>query len=106
MSKVALVVEFRIKPGRRDDFLKLMREHARGTLENVDGCLQFDVLVPKEIQFDAPSHEPDNDRVFLFEMYRDEDVLQTHLKSPRVAKTRGGYAEFVESRKITRCNVG
>lgn len=106
MSKVALVVEFRIKSGRREDFLKLMREHANGTLENVDGCLQFDVLVPKELQFDAHAHEPDTQRVFLYEMYRDEEVLQTHLKSARVAKTRGSYAEFIESRKITRCTVG
>jgi quinol monooxygenase YgiN len=38
-------------------------------------------------------------------MYRDEAVLQTHLASPRVAKTRGAYAEFIESRKIVRCTV-
>jgi quinol monooxygenase YgiN len=106
MNKVALVVEFKIKPGKREDFLKLMREHAAGTRANVDGCLQFDVLVPKEMQFDAATHEPDTQRVFLYELYRDEDVLQKHLKSERVAKTRGAYAEFIESRKITRCSVG
>jgi (4S)-4-hydroxy-5-phosphonooxypentane-2,3-dione isomerase len=105
MSKIALVVEFHLKPGRREDFLAHMREHAAATLANVEGCLQFDVLVPREIQFDVPVHQPDNSRVFLYEMYRDEEVLQTHLKSPRVAKTRAGYADMVESRKITRCAV-
>ena len=105
MSKTALVVEFRIKPGRRDDFLKLMREHAAGSLAHSDGCLQFDVLVPKEVQFDAPTHEPDHNRVILYEVYRDEDAFQVHVKSERVAKTRAGYAEMVESRRITRCAV-
>jgi (4S)-4-hydroxy-5-phosphonooxypentane-2,3-dione isomerase len=105
VSKTALVVEFRIKPGRRDDFLKLMKEHAAGSLAHSDGCLQFDVLVPKEVQFDAPKQEPDANRVFLYEVYRDEDAFQTHVKSPRVAKTRASYADMVESRRITRCAV-
>ena len=47
----------------------------------------------------------DTQRVFLYELYRDEEVLQKHLRSERVAKTRGAYAEFIESRKITRCSV-
>jgi quinol monooxygenase YgiN len=105
MSKIALVVEFNLKPGKREDFLKVMRAHAAATLENVDGCLKFDVLVPREMQYDATPHEPDTRRVFLYEMYRDDAALQAHITSPRVAKTRGAYAEFVESRKITRCAV-
>jgi len=105
MSKTALVVEFQIKPGRRDEFVALIRQHAAASLQHSDGCLQFDVLVPKEQQFDAPSHQPDPNRVILFEMYRDEAAFQVHVNSPRVAKTRSSYADLVVSRKIYRCAV-
>lgn len=105
MSKTALVVEFQIKPGRRDEFVALIRKHAAASLQHSDGCLQFDVLVPKEQQFDAPSHQPDPDRVILFEMYRDEAAFQVHVNSQRVANTRASYKEFVVSRKIYRCAV-
>ena len=90
MSKTALVVEFRIKPGRRDDFLKLMREHAAGSLAHSDGCLQFDVLVPKEVQFDAPRHEPDHNRVILYEVYRDAAARTNHRAAPYLKPIAAG----------------
>jgi autoinducer 2-degrading protein len=107
MSKIALVVEFHVKPARRDDFLKHMRNHASATLAENKDCLQFDVLAPKEVQYDvAPAdRKEDTSRVFLYEMYRDNDVFQKHVTSERVAKTRAGYADMIESRHITRCVV-
>ena len=101
MSKTALVVEFRIKPGRRDDFLKLMKEHAAGSLAHSDGCLQFDVLVPKEVQFDAPKQEPDANRVFLYEVYRDEAGFQAHTQTPHLARWREAAKECVAESKPT-----
>lgn len=105
MSKIALVVQFHVKPEHRAAFLSHMRAHAAATLAEVDGCLQFDVLIPKEVRFDVPVHEEDNKRVFLYEMYRDDAAFQAHVTSPRVAKTRAGYASMIESRIITRCAV-
>ena len=67
MSKIALVVEFQIKAGQRDAFLEIIRGHAAGTKADVEGCLQFDVLIP----------EDDDNKVMLGEMYRDDAALDT-----------------------------
>ncbi|MFP6757666.1 MAG: putative quinol monooxygenase [Alphaproteobacteria bacterium] len=96
MSKIALIVEFEIKPENRAVFIDLMRDHAAGTLAGEDGCLQFDVLLPTE----------GNGRVFLYEVYRDEAALREHTQSPRLAATREGYADMIEGRTIHVCTVG
>ncbi len=95
MSRIALVVEFHVKTERREDFIALMREHAKGTLEEEEGCLQFDVLLPNE-----------NGRVFLYEVYRDQAALEVHMGSARLARTRAAYEDMIESRTITVCTVG
>ena len=86
MSKIALVVEFQIKPDRREDFLRLMREHAAGTLQDEAGCLQFDILLPQE----------NGHRIFLYEVYRDDAAIQEHRQSARLARTRDSYADMIE----------
>ena len=48
MSKIALVVEFTLRDGVRDEFLEVIRGHAAGTKADEEGCLQFDVLIPEE----------------------------------------------------------
>lgn len=95
MSKVALVVEFQVKPNYRDQFLTIIREHAAGTSREEEGCLQFDVLLP---------HEGGN-RVFLYEVYRDDAAFQIHGKSPRLQQTRSRYADMIDNRTITRCDI-
>ena len=105
MGKVALIVEFEIKPGNREAFLAHLRAHAADTLAGVPGCLQFEVMVPREVQFDVLERTPDHNRVFLYEVYADDATLEAHLQSPRVAKTRAGYADIVETRRITRCSL-
>ncbi len=96
MSKIAIVVEFQIKSGRCEDFLAIIREHAAGTLAEEEGCLQFDVLLPKEGE----------DRVLLYEVYRDDSAFQVHGRSARLATTRSHYADIIENRIITLCTVG
>lgn len=105
VSKVALIVHFEIKPGRRADFVSHLRAHAADTLAHVEGCLQFEVLVPMETQFDAPEREADLSHVYLYELYTNNEAFQAHVQSPRVARTRAGYADLIESRKIVRCEV-
>lgn len=96
MSKIALVVEYQVKAGCMEDFLRLMRDHAAGTLQEEDGCLQFDVLLPKEGEA----------RVLLYEVYRDDAAFEVHGQSPRLARTRSSYAHMLENRTITQCTVG
>ncbi len=96
MSKIAIVVEFQVKPGCMKDFLSVIRDHAAGTLQEEDGCLQFDVLLPKE----------GGDRVLLYEAYRDDAAFEVHAESARLARTRSSYADMIEKRTITLCTVG
>lgn len=95
MSRIALVVEFKVKPGKREDFLKVIRGHAAGTRQDEPGCLQFDVLIPDE----------GDDKVLLFEMYKDAAAFDVHVKSPRLKATRSAYEGLYESRTITRTRV-
>ena len=95
MSRIALVVEFDVKPEHREAFEKVIRSHAARTLEAESGCLQFEVLIPKE----------DTGKVFLFECYRDDDALKEHAKSPILAATRETYKDMITNRRITVCNA-
>lgn len=105
MSKVAVLVDFTVKPEHRAEFLKRMEAHAAGSLEDQEGCLRFDVLLPKEVQFDVPVHEPDTSRICLYELYRDEEAFYDQLNSERVTAMRATYAPMIERRRITRFTV-
>ena len=95
MSKRSLIVEFKIKPGQREQFLDIIKDHAAGTLAEEEGCQQFNVGVPDD----------DEDMVLLYEQYRDEAALDIHKASPRLVRTRERYAELIESRAIRVCQV-
>ncbi len=95
MSKVALVVEFDIKPEHRQAFEEIIRFHAKRTLETEEGCVQFDVLIPQN----------DANKVFLFECYRDAAAFEAHGKAPLLAETRGKYKDMIENRRIAVCSA-
>ena len=95
MSRICLVVDFRVKPGTKARFLEIIGEHAAQTLANEEGCLRFEVCDPLEGE----------DRVFLYEMYADEAALEVHKASPILARTRERYADVLESRDIHVCKV-
>jgi quinol monooxygenase YgiN len=96
VSRIALVVEFDVKPEHRQAFEAVIRSHAARTLEAESGCLQFDVLIPQK--------EPN--KVFLYECYRDTAALETHGRSPILAETRDKYKDMIDNRRITLCDVG
>ena len=95
MSRICLVVDFAVKPGRKAEFLDIIRGHASKTLENEEGCMQFEVCDPVEGE----------NRVFLYEMYADDAAFEVHKTSPTLARTRERYADIVESRDIHVCRV-
>jgi quinol monooxygenase YgiN len=95
MSKVALVVEFDIKPEHRQAFEEIIRFHAKRTLEQEEGCVSFEVLIPQN----------DDNKVLLFECYRDAAAFEVHGKSPLLAETRGKYKDMIENRRITVCSA-
>ena len=95
MSKVALVVELGMVPGRRDAFLERARRHAKTCLEEEAGCLHFDLLVPEEA----------GDQVFLYEIYVDQAAVDFHLSTPRMARYLEDTGPMIASRRRTLCRL-
>jgi quinol monooxygenase YgiN len=88
MSQVMIVVEFEVKPEYRSRFIELMRGHARRS-RGEDGCLQFEVMLPRD----------DDDRVFLVEKWRDQAALDVHARGPMPGET---YKDWIVGRKVAR----
>ena len=95
MSRICLVVEFKVEPGTKAQFLEVIGEHAAQTLADEEGCLQFEVCDPLEGE----------DRVFLYEMYADAAAFEIHKASPILARTRERYADILVSRDVHVCKV-
>jgi autoinducer 2-degrading protein len=95
MSKIALVVEFDIKPEHRQAFEEIIRSHGKRTKETEEGCVAFEVLIPND-------HE---NKIFLYECYRDAAAFEVHGKSPLLAETRGKYKDMINDRTITICSA-
>jgi autoinducer 2-degrading protein len=89
MSRVALVVQMDMKPEHRDEFIAIMRKHAENCLAVEEGCVYFDV---------ALSRDHDN-RLVLYEVYRDQAAWDDHAASPHLAKTRESYEGMLAGRE-------
>jgi len=100
MSRIAIHVEFRLKPGSHAAFDALIREHARLTLAEEPGCERFEVLQPL-----TPEGARDEARIILLEVYRDRQAVTAHTQNPRMPKVREAYAPLIESRVLTMCEL-
>jgi quinol monooxygenase YgiN len=98
MSRLAVVVEFRLKPDALARFDAVIREHARLTLAEEPGCERFDVLRPL-----GQDGAPDPSRVMLVEVYRDAAAFEAHNRNPRLPGVREAYSGLVEARTLTLC---
>ena len=66
-----VTVDFLIKQDHVSSFVEAMKKQAYNSLYNEDGCLQFDVC-----------QDPDDKRrIFLYEVYKDKDAFDVHLKT-------------------------
>jgi (4S)-4-hydroxy-5-phosphonooxypentane-2,3-dione isomerase len=66
-----VTVDFEIKPNCETAFVEAMNKQAYNSVQNEDGCLQFDVC-----------QDPENPRkIFLYEVYRDSTAFDRHLKT-------------------------
>ena len=69
---IALLVTIRIQPPHREAFMEAMLDDALHSVQDEPGCLRFDVL-----------EDPDDpNRIFLYEVYRDEEALEAHRHTP------------------------
>lgn len=75
---IGLIVAIKIKPGHKEAFMESMYGDARGSNNDEPGCLRFDVLQDTE----------DPNRIFLYEIYRDEAAVEAHRAAPHYTKWR------------------
>ena len=87
-----LMVNIKVKPGRRDDFIAAIREDGEGTTTKEEGNLQFS----------AVQESDDPDRFFLFEVYRDEAALDAHRQMPHFLKYREATADLLAEETVRR----
>ena len=100
MPRIAIVVEFQVKPDSQAAFDAHIREHARLTVQEEAGCERFDVLQPR-----GANGAPDTSRVMLVEIYRDAAAFDAHRANPRLPKVQAGYKDMIESRSLTVCDM-
>ena len=73
-----IIAPIDIKAGSKDQFIKGIIDDAKGSVNDEPGCLRFDVI--------QDAAEPN--RIWLYEVYKDEDAFQAHTKAPHYLKFR------------------
>ncbi len=100
MPKIAIVVEFKIKPGHFAAFDAHIREHAAATLAEEPGCERFDVLQPL-----GADGAPDESRIMLFELYSDQAAVDAHRAGVRMPVVAAKSAPMLDGRSLTMCTL-
>jgi autoinducer 2-degrading protein len=95
VSGYAIIVDFRLKPGARKEFRRLVDANARASARREAGCRRFDVLEPAG----------ENDRVVLYEIYNDRDAFDTHKRSEHYARFDSEGSTMVVSKSVTQCEL-
>jgi len=95
MSKIALVVRFKAAAGRKQELIEGLKGHAQRSLDNEEGCIRFDVLVPRGGEAD----------VMLYELYESQAAFDLHSSSDHIKMWREMSADLVAERNITIAEV-
>ena len=90
MKRYVITVEFTLYPGAMAQFMPLMLDNAEKSRTLEPGCDRFDVCVP--------AGEPD--RVFLYEIYRDEGAFAAHLKTEHFVQFDAATKPIIKERRI------
>lgn len=95
MSKIALVVSFKAAEGRKDELIEGLKGHAQRSLDNEEGCIRFDVLIPRSGEAD----------VMLYELYESQAAFDLHSASDHIKMWRGMSEGMVAERSIVITEV-
>ena len=94
MAKQAILVTYKIKPGKTPELLEKLRAHVARTKAEEAGCVQFDILEPAE-----------PDTIHLHEVYADEAALALHNASDGLARYKRETEDLLAARVIVPCVV-
>ena len=71
-----ILMPIQIKPRQKEEFVKAMIEDASESVKKEPGCLRFDII----------QDGGDTNRIWLYEVYKDEAAFQAHLQTPHLRK--------------------
>ena len=95
MTAIAIIVDFRLQPGARPQFRRLIDANARISAETEPGCHRFDVVEPRD----------QSDRVLLYEIYRDDAAFENHTRSEHYIQFNAESAPLVIEKSVIRCDL-
>lgn len=90
MARFVITVDFYLRAGTLEPFLKLIKENAHKSLTEEPGCDRFDVLIERN----SPDH------IVLYEIYRDRAAFDFHLKSRHYAQFNTASQPYVRDKKV------
>ncbi len=93
---MTIIVEFETLDGAEAQFLDLISEHARATLQEEPGCLRFEVIKPVE-----RDGTPIANLVMVNELYADEAAVAAHERNPRMPDVQAAMSPLLKSRRLT-----
>ena len=73
-----IIAPIQVQEGHKEAFLEAVVEDARSSVNHEPGCLRFDVI--------QDANDPN--RIWLYEVYKDEAAFQAHLQAPHLIKFR------------------
>jgi quinol monooxygenase YgiN len=91
-----VIVPVQIKEGFKERFVEEIIGDAKGSVTNEPGCLRFDVI--------QDCHDPN--RIWLYEVYRDEAAFQAHTEAPHFIRWRDatkGWTEETSTKPAIGC---
>jgi quinol monooxygenase YgiN len=83
---LCLVVNVRVRPDRREEFLSVIATNAQSSLRDEPGCLRFEVFPV----------EGDSDAFVFVEVYTDQAAVEAHRGMPHFAVWRAAAADLLE----------
>jgi quinol monooxygenase YgiN len=97
---VAIIVEYVALEGKEQELLEILREHARRTVREERGCLQFEILKPVD-----ESGRPLPGRLMLEETFADEAAAEFHARNPRQGRLLSRIRALLAAERETRTIV-
>lgn len=90
----AVCVTFQMRPGTAVNFMPLMLENAKTSLQDEPGCRQFDVL--------TDANKPNV--VFLYELYTDRAAFDAHLASAHFKIFDNAVSSMIAQKEVHTWN--
>lgn len=92
MPPIAVLIEYRVRPGCGTEFEARLRADCARTLAD-DGCLRMEVLRPRGA----------SDVLWLSELWRDEAAIEAHRNAP--GHSHAWQTPLIVSKRVTVCDA-